>query len=393
MNDLFKTFRLALYVCALPLMATAMVSAHSWMNTSYINDEPPTFEVIENAPVEFGSLVTDVPPYVSQVLHVDAASGVSGRVLIRGQDQLFGAEGLDISLNRLGQAIANVVSDKDGVFRIENVMPGGYTLIASSSNSVATFGVYIVSSVDSIPAANEVQLNVTVASSNVKGVRGILNAEIEPISYSYVPTADELVIVGNLSRVNLNADGSMSGRVVPLLWLESESRFNLVGNNVYLFNTVGQVAQSSVDAEGFFRLESVAPGVYDFVSNGPHGAAAMSIEVAPSATVASGELVINQVSTAATVQETGGFGVVLSEPTSGPIVVEVVIQNQGGPSNQGGYDSGYGGGGGGGGGLGDIGSWIGAALGIWALSEAFDSNDQQVIVPPVVLPPIVSPFS
>ena len=147
---------------ALPLLATAMVSAHTWVNSSRETDEPLAFEVIENAPVEFGSLVTGVSPRVAHVLHIDAAGGLSGRVLIHGQDQLFGAEGLDVSLNKAGQVVANTVSDADGIFRVENITPGSYSLIASSANSVGTFGVYVVSDGSLVPPANEVQLDVAV---------------------------------------------------------------------------------------------------------------------------------------------------------------------------------------------------------------------------------------
>lgn len=394
MNDLFKTFRLALYVCALPLLATAMVSAHTWVNSNRGNDEPLAFEVIENGPVEFGSLVSDVSPNIAHVLHVDAAGGVSGRVLIHGQDQLFGAAGLDVSLNLAGQVVANAVSDADGVFRFENIAPGSFTLIASSANSVGTFGVYVVADNNMVPQANEVQFNVAVASINLNAVRSILNSEIEPATLTYQPGLEELPIAGNSSRVSLNTDGSLSGRIVPLLWLESTTRFNMTGNNVYLFNAEGLVAESAVDAEGFFRIDSLAPGVYDFASNGPNGAAAISIEVVPSTTVASANehrmIPASTAAAAATPQPGGGLGIVLSEPTSGPIIIEIVIQNPGGGPT--GFGGGFGGGGGIGG-LGGIGDWIGAALAIWALSEAFDDNNQQVVVPPVVIPPVISPSS
>ena len=183
-----------------------------------------------------------------------------------------------------------------------------------------------------------------------------MNSEIEPVVYTYNPKPEELPIAGNSSRVSLNADGSMSGRIVPLLWLETTTRFNMAGNTVYLFNAEGQVAQSAVDAEGFFRVESLAPGVYDFASNGPNGAAAMSIEVVPSTTVASSRqprmIQVSTAAAAAAPQPGGGLGVVLSEPTSGPVIIEIVIQNPGGGTSDFG---GYGGGGGGGGGFGGLG--------------------------------------
>jgi hypothetical protein len=396
MNELFKTLRLAFYVCALPLIATAMVSAHAFVN-SRVDDEPLALEAIDGVPAELGTLVSDVSPNISHVLRIDSGGGVSGRILVRNQDQLFGARGMEVSLNFAGNTAAIATSGDDGVFRFENVRGGAYTLIASAPGNIVTFGVYVVRDENTIPPDGDVQFSVTSASINSLAVRNVLNAEVEPVAYSYAPRVEELPVVRESCRVTLNDDGSLSGRVVPLMWLESAVHFNLTGNAVYLFDAGGPIAQTSVAADGSFRFESIQPGSYDFASNGPHGAAAFSIDVVPSATVAStSKLSVFPVSTA--VQDSGdGFGVVLGEPVSGPMIVDIVVETQAPPVNSG-YPAGggFGGGGGGYGGFGDLGSWLGAALGIWAIAEAIDNdndnNRQPVIVPPVVIPPATSPF-
>lgn len=399
MKDLFKVLRLAAYVCALPLIATAMVSAHSW-----INQGAPVQEGVVSAAKFTGAQVDGATPFVSHVLRIDADGGVSARVLVQQDGQHLGAAGVTASLNQQGQAVAEAMVGDDGVVRFDNVSPGAYTFIASGDHCVATFGVYVMAAGDMVMDSGEIQFDVVAASHNLSEVRGILNAEIESFDNSYVPTETELPVVSASDIVALDSNGTFSGRVVPLVW--SNNGFDMSANRVYLINQDGLAYSGKASADGMFYIDGVAPGSYDFVSFGPSGAASMQIEVVASATP-----VAQQSSTALNVSnacypamQASDFGVVLSEPVSGPVVVEVVVETPMPtapvmPGYGGGFGGGFGGGGFGGfGGFGDL---IGAALGIWAISEIadqIDDNDnviqQPVVVPPVIIPPPpVSPTS
>ncbi|MGI9519789.1 MAG: hypothetical protein ACR2NP_22235, partial [Pirellulaceae bacterium] len=288
------------------------------------------------------------------------------------------------------------------------VTAGAYTFIASSPTSITTFGVYVYADDALQPATNEVQLSVAAAGSNVTGVRNLLNSEVQAVAYTYTPNEAELPVIDEVMQVDRNPDGSLSGRVVPLQWLESQTRFNLTGNSVYLFDASGMAAQVPVDAEGNYRIENVNPGIYDFVSFGPHGAAAMSIQVSGLESIADNSPNVTFAS-AKSGNLDNGFDTVLGEPPAGPgmpvDVLVVVPQQGGGPAPFGGYGGypggGMGGGMGGGGGFGgDWGGIINAALGAWVLSEAFGSGGfgrgtgtggGGVVTPPTVLPPTVIP--
>lgn len=393
MIQIFSKFRLVVYLCALPLVATAVVAAQSVDGT----DESKVASLIQsNVDYTSGVPVEGESVNISHALMIDADGGVSGRVVTRGQDGLVGSAGMNVSLNFRGEMIASGETTADGQFRFENVAPGSYSFIATSPASIATFGVYVhEANGDVSPASGEIQLRVAAANSNVDGVRNLLNSEIQTVAYQYVPRQTELPVVTETTVVGLTGESTLTGQIVPLLWSESEPRYNLTGNGVFLFNDQGLVSEAAVDADGSYEMPDVAPGVYDFVSFGPHGAAAMSIEVVEDPSVAATTSEISLVSYRKVIQ--GGLDVVLSEPTSGntPSVDVQVVVNQ--PPITGGFAPT--GGIGGIGGIGDFGGIVSAALGAWVLTELIDEIDdnnnviqQPVVVPPVIIPPATSPF-
>ena len=310
MIDLFRIMRLALYVVALPLAVTAVVSAESLLSVQDgIIDDSELAASSTSAPV---ALDADTGQ-VNHVLHIDSDGGVTGRVMNRSDVGFDGAMDMNVSLNLQGEVVASATTGADGVFRFENVPPGAYSFIATSPENITTFGVYVFDS--ATPAGNEVQFSVAATSSNTSNVREILNSEIQTVSYNYTPSENEVTVKQEISQVELDGDGAMNGRISPLRWEDQEQTYDLTGNQVYLIDASGVVANAPVNADGSYSLPGVSPGVYDFVSFGPHGAAALSIEVIGDNSVAS-----NQANTefASTSSPTAlqGFDVVLSEPVS-----------------------------------------------------------------------------
>lgn len=381
MSDLFKIMRLAVCLFALPLAITAVVSAEALFSNSdgLINES----EFLGTNPA---AIDADYG-HINHRLMIDENGGVSGQIMQRDGGGFQGAADMTVTLNQKGRAVAQTQTKNDGVFHFENVSPGAYTFIATSADHITTFGVYLEDSES--PPSETIQFSVAASGANPVGVREILNSDTQAVAYRYLPSSNEINTFRQVSRVKLDNENAFSGRVLPLLWEDQAETFDLTGNQVYLLDNSGVVANSPVGADGSFSLPDVAPGVYDFVSFGPHGAAAFSMEVLPSDNSGiqkNASFGLNQAE-----QETD-FNVVLSEPVSGEteeVTIEIELGQQA-PMGGGGY----GGGGGGGAGFGDWGGIIGLALGAWVLSEAFNSsnNNSQVIQPPIVVPPAQSPF-
>ena len=380
MSDLFKIGRLALYVVALPLAITAVVSAEAFF--SYSDGLIDDSELLASNPTAIDAAYGQI----NHVLHVDADGGVSGQIMNRNGDGFEGSADMDVTLNSRGQIVAAATTGNDGVFHFENVKPGAYSFIATSENHVSTFGVYVLD--DETPETATIQLSVAASGANSAGVKEILNSDVQTVAYQYTPAVSELVNTEQISRVSLSSSNTIDGRIQPLRWEDQAQTFDLTGNQVYLLDESGVVANTPVEADGSYSLSDVAPGIYDFVSFGPHGAAAFAVEITDPAADAEKNVSF----TSKGQEDSEELSVVLSEPVSGEdeITIEVL-----GDSPQNGYGGGYGGGGGGAGGFGgDWGGIIGLALGAWVLTEAFNNsnNNAQVIQPPIIIPPATSPF-
>ena len=99
------------------------------------------------------------------------------------------------------------------------------------------------------------------------------------------------------NRVVLHPDGSLHGRAAPLDWLSVSHQFDLSANSVALFNNGEVYREGSLDSGGYFSFAGVDPGVYDLVSAGPSGNAAICIEVVENGSVVNQSPVIVGVGT------------------------------------------------------------------------------------------------
>lgn len=412
MKELFKTLRLAFYVFSLPLAITAVVSAQQLVtgNQDSLIDEVANVSETE-ATVETLPPVTPVPVTVADrhtfLTYVDSEGGLTGRVSAVGSDgSLYGANGVNVSINRRGEKAASAITNEEGIFRFDSVNPGSYTFIASSPEALTAFGMYIASDPENKPASDEIQISpVAVTNQSLAPVREIMNKDIQPLSLDYLvdPMKETLPVTSGANQVHLTADGSLVGRIVPLDWSGSEdSRFDMSVTSVYIYQNGQVVGETRADADGNYVIENVAPGFYDLVAFGPYGGGAYCTNVteAPSITSNLVPALMGAVSSTSMISSSrqGGADIVLTEPQgSGPdvIIIEEFVPVQtggGGPFGGGGA---FGGGFGGIGGLGDL---VGLGVGLWVLSELIDEIDddddiirQPTVVPPVVIPPVVVP--
>ncbi len=435
MKHVFKTLQVALYVTALPLIATAVVSGQALLENSNSSQVIAALDDLVSATAE---PLNNIQAQVNHVLKIDEAGGISGQVITQGSDDLvYGSSNTEVALYFNGQSITSTMTSNDGTFRFNGISPGPYTFMSRTDESIALFGVYVVQA-ETVPA-EKVQMSVWGTSNNTQGVRDIVFQDMQKVNYMMVPTMEQYIVMNQPSMGHLNSDGIFSGRLLPLMWNQSNSGFDMTGNNVYLLNASGVVASSSVDADGFYQFQNVQPGIYDFAARGPHGAAAITLQVfgADETAANSSDVDFSLASTRRETQEPEVFETILTEPTlPTPIQnqnrnqVEVVNTPQQQPQtiveeapagfvpSGGGFapdlgfsQGGFGGGGSGGlgGGLGGlpIGQLVGAGLSAFVVSEVFDEigdDDDNVAgaagatapaaaapVPPTVVPPTIIP--
>ena len=405
MKNTFGYARFAFYVLALPLLATAAVSAHQ-----YLLDNTPVKTAASSVVERAVSGLTG--SFRNHTLSVNEQGSVSGRVSVVNRDQsVSGLSSLRVCLVRDGQVAHVVDSNSLGQFEFTGVEEGIYSFVATGKDGFAACGVKVV-------RGNGVNtMEVAVVNPDFKQVREIFESTSAATETLTSAAAEQPARIEGNNRV-ATSDGNLVGKLFDFVSgsVSSQTKAYLVRNNQ-------RVAEAPVDAFGQFSFAGVEPGVYEFVAAGPTGYAAVSFEavaqegqaaqatetvvgesvveegaaVAPAQqldvpmTAAGDHAVVNEQLSHACDSCTAGAPVV--EPYAGAMVGSDIACGAaaGGCCNAagdwGGYCGGYGGAGGGyGGGAGGlIGLGRLAVLG-WVLTELFNNVDWDGDEPPPVSP-------
>lgn len=265
MKELLKTLRLAFYVCALPLVATAAASAHQWLMVQE-QDQKPTESIVETS-VE---LAQDIAPARNQVVKIGEDGSVRGRLWAMDAKSEFtsGMEGIEVYFVK-GDSKTNAVTDADGQFSINGLEPGVYSFIAYSRSGIAAFGVRVVDKDAEIEGVTaELKIETALISSDVEIVRNLFStASYEKSSNNIVASETQKVVGAN--RVYL-VDGKLKGRVVSFF-----QNANLENTKVVLMRNEEKVGEFTTGIDGSYEFDDLKPGVYDLIATGPLGMAAI----------------------------------------------------------------------------------------------------------------------
>ena len=138
MKELWNTLRLAFYVVALPLLATATLAADRFFSDGENQEEiipvkssVTTFVAQSSRSHAF---VRDGDDFVSgRVIRFDTESGMS-----------VANAGAHVVFMRDNKSILSVVTDENGMFKTNELQPGPYSIVATSADGFATFGAHVV---------------------------------------------------------------------------------------------------------------------------------------------------------------------------------------------------------------------------------------------------------
>ena len=364
------------------------------------------------------NVVTPVPVpafidslYVNQWVALNAGNGISGKLVgLSDTGAVAPRPAVQVSLIQNGKAVSNSVTDIDGAFSLQGLVPGTYTFVAKSDFTFATFGVNV------LPASSGSPSSINACASTIP-----FGLAQQIISESWVPSTTVSKVaafdkdplgsnreVVTTTKVNLQ-NGDLVGKVSQAGLALSEQ--DLSGNVVHVLQGGRIVADAPVARDGSYRVKGLAAGIYDMIIVGKNGTAAVGFEaVGPSPL--SKNVSANGTRLVAVQQTVDSLNIELANTTDLPVAEDVPpagpVVELGAPMGDffapsmgggfgapgggfgggagGGFGGGAGGGGGGIGGAGGIGGLLGIAglaVGVAALSEddQFDPGQASLIVP------------
>lgn len=260
MKNTFGYARFAFYVLALPLLATAAVSAHQ-----YLRDSAP---IKTAAPAVVERAVSGLTgSFRNHTLSVDQDGTVQGRVSVVNRDSsVSGLSALRVCLVRDGQIAHTVDTNSMGQFEFTGVEEGVYSFVATGKDGFAACGVKVARGSD---ASN--MMEVAVVNPDFKQVRDIFEST-SPAAETFTSSVEQPTRIEGNNRV-MTSEGNLVGKLFDFVSgsVSADTKAFLVRNNA-------RIAESAVDAFGQFSFAGVEPGVYEFVAAGPTGYAAVSFE-------------------------------------------------------------------------------------------------------------------
>jgi hypothetical protein len=397
MKDFLNTLRFAFAILALPLAATAAVSAQQYFSenspVSYSDDVVKAIPAsTANAPTPAPLKKTLAGTFRNHTVSIDADGIVRGRVAIASDAEgVTGLGDMKVFFLKDGKIAHQTYTIEDGSFEAQNLESGNYSFVATGKNGFAAFGVSLSENGES--TTNNL-IEVATVSPNFAQLATIIDGRFPKTIVDQIVNNSSLPFDGPVTgsnRVQI-IDGKIKGHLVSLNGTDNNNA------EVRLSKGSELVAKTNVDENGSFSFANVQPGVYEFVSAGSEGIAALSfeavqdgavsvieggtgaVEAAPAGYVAQDlDVAPTMASDSTIVGEQFDFASTSYEYPSYYAGSEIGCGIAtggccGGSGNWSGFSGGCGGGCGGFGGLGG-GRLLTSGLLIWALIEAFNNNN------------------
>ncbi len=299
-----------------------------------------------------------------------------------------------------------ITTDTAGSATLENAEPGLYAVVVAGPQGHSTLPLAVREADPAAERATPAAVRLPLVSVEPREIYSLASsarptsgsAKYSDIDRDFVSDAPLGLAFGY--RVRLSSDGILYGQVLSLVRGGIASA-DVAGTRILIYSGSAPAGQAIADADGFFEIPNVAPGVYGLVAAGSAGYAAFSFEAYARQSVAGRDddrpftlvsLVNNQIEDAERIpvvlvpppmveQAVGaielGYGPLLggglgAEPSGLGNLAAAGLAATGGIGNAGG-----GGSAGGSGGFGGVGlAGLAAPLAI-GLSDAFDDDNDE----------------
>ena len=265
MNDFFRVLKLALTVCALPVIAVLVASSiQADSGVASGSGGPPA---ISNYALDRNHVVflTRDGLTTGQVVAIDSVS--------KSQSPLGG---VDVFFVQRGVVAKHTLTDLDGKFVIDGLSPGAYSFVAASAKGFAAYGLLVKPFEEGAPAD---EIFAPAVSPRFQALRLIVEKYLptevaDSLAEPEIPTTlrNEAEIPRGANRVKLQS-GVLTGSLSSLVDGQS-----IADAHVALIQQDHLVAETTSDAEGNFAFSDVKPGAYDFVAVCPTAIAAVGFE-------------------------------------------------------------------------------------------------------------------
>jgi hypothetical protein len=267
MKDFLIVAKLAAYVFALPLLATAAVSAHQFFQP----DDTISSVAVAKTSVSENTFVGLADTYRQHTIAKNEDGLISGQVWLVDSASKNGLADSKVFFVKDGKIAKQVYTNPDGSFSVKGLETGAYSFVVSNVEGVATFGVNIVDDENA-----QGQMEVVVVSKNSSEAEKVLNKNGEELEN--VKLTRESVRGSNVAKL---VDGELAGRLYS-----TYRDVDFTDAVVKIFNTEKEVvAEVKTDADGNFVVADLENGYYEFVAAGPQGYAAFGFEAIESTEV------------------------------------------------------------------------------------------------------------
>ena len=263
MKDLWKTFRLAAYVFALPLVATAGVSAHQFFQQndaiSTVVVTPKTVESVETELVGLNGT------FRQHTISNNADGRITGNVWFVDTESKskIGLADTKVYFVSEGRVVNQVYTDPDGTFDVKGLENGPYSFIVSNVEGVAVYGVNVVEDADSS------SMEVVVVSKNAEAAQKVIDENNGASEQTEL--ADDMVNGSNVARL---VDGQLEGRLHSVF-----EGVDMTDASVKIYDSSNNlVGETTANKTGHYVVSDLETGYYELVASGTQGYAAFGFE-------------------------------------------------------------------------------------------------------------------
>jgi hypothetical protein len=246
---------------ALPLMATAAVSASQWASNTAPIELNVDIDAVESDSIGVARVHT---------VALNSSGAVEGRVAAMNANGTQGIADLTVYFLSNGKVADQTKTSADGSFRVSGLKEGNYSFVATGENGFAAYGVQVVGETAGVSNTMEA----AAVAPNFAAVKQILNdnlpSQVATEIVANVVDEDAKPLVG-ANRVAL-VEGKLVGNVRSLVTSDN------AGATVHILKGDKKVASVEANENGSFSVSDLEPGVYGFVATGPSGFAALSFE-------------------------------------------------------------------------------------------------------------------